>query len=316
MRVSVQPPHEGPDHRPLTYDEIAANARLIEDVGFNGIWKGHHVPVPGDPQRSMPDPLIHLMLAGMATERVELGTCIYCVPLGNAAELAQRVYTMQAFVPGRFTFGVGTGSQAMEYEHAGLEWKKRFSRLDSHMAYIRSIYETKPSEHVEKMFTREGAWSSAVEQPKFVGQTAPMQLGMPRTILGAWLSEPQLRRAVAQYDGWMGSGGPGTHYGGWPVVVRDSIKRYRDMGGKRAMLTTVMVDLSAPEADLEPDGSFHLVCGPKSAAERLNMLQEFGYDDVILSLVSAHGHGAAEDFTRERLEEIRSLVPLDDSDYH
>ena len=64
MRLGIQPPHIAPSGRPLTREEIAANARMAEDLGFNGLWKGHHVPVPGDARRCLPDPLIHLMLAG------------------------------------------------------------------------------------------------------------------------------------------------------------------------------------------------------------------------------------------------------------
>jgi hypothetical protein len=167
------------------------------------------------------------------------------------------------------------------------------------------------------MFAREGAWQSVSRDTTPVEtRTVPMQIGMPRTVLGAWHSEPQLRRAVAQYDGWMGSGGPGTHYGGWRDAVGDAIKRYRDMGGGRALITTVLIDLSQPEAKLDEEGSFHLACGPKSAAERIRVLEDMGYDDLILIPIDRDGRYGDKGFTAERLEEIRSLLPRDGSDYH
>jgi alkanesulfonate monooxygenase SsuD/methylene tetrahydromethanopterin reductase-like flavin-dependent oxidoreductase (luciferase family) len=315
MRLGIQTPNVGSHHRPLTLDEITTHARVVEDAGFNGIWKGHHVPVPGDPMRSMPDPLVHLMLAGMATENLEIGTAVYGVPLGSAAELAQRVYTIQAFTQGRFTFGVGAGSQVLEYEHAGLSFEERFARLDGHMRYIRAIYETLPDEKTERMFERDGAGKPAARAEARTDPTVANQVGMPRTVLGVWLSRPQLKRAATQYDGWMGSAGPPARHSGWRPAVADTIKRYRDYGGKRAILTTVFVNLDMPEAKLNDDDGFHLVCGPRSAAERLHLLEELGYDDVILIMLDREGIYGDGAFTPERLDEIRSLLPVDDRDY-
>ncbi|MBV9592244.1 MAG: hypothetical protein JO147_00390 [Actinobacteria bacterium] len=145
--------------------------------------------------------------------------------------------------------------------------------------------------------------------------SVPNKLGPPRFALGAWQSEPQLRRAVEQYDGWIASGGPGSHYGGWRKMMTEAIKRYRDLGGKRAMVTTVVCDLSMPEEELDDFGSFHLVCGPKSAAERLNAIAELGFDDVVLSFRDARTGSGYGEMTREKLDEVRSLMPKDTRDY-
>ena len=66
----------------------------------------------------------------------------------------------------------------------------------------------------------------------------------------------------------------------------DGIQRYRDFGGKRALIATVPVDLSQPEASLDEDAPFTLRCGPKSASERLAGLLSDGaaLDSFLLSL--------------------------------
>ena len=120
----------GPDGMPLSFAEVQAKARLIENAGFSGIWSGHHIPIPGDTARTLPDPLPGLLIAASATSRVELGTCIYCLGLVNAGNFAQSAYTLEAFAPGRLTFGVGTGSQKQEWDIAGLDWSQRFTRLE------------------------------------------------------------------------------------------------------------------------------------------------------------------------------------------
>ena len=55
-----------------------------------------------------------------------------------------------------------------------------------------------------------------------------------------------MKRAARDYDGWMGSGH--TTFG----EIAEGIKIFRDHGGKRAMLVSVMVDLHAAVAQDAP----------------------------------------------------------------
>ena len=59
-------------------------------------------------------------------------------------------------------------------------------------------------------------------------------------------------------------------------------RRYRDAGGRRAIVTNVPVDLATattPLGDAEP---FHLRCAPAVAAERLQRLAALGFDEAVL----------------------------------
>jgi hypothetical protein len=105
-------------------------------------------------------------------------------------------------------------------------------------------------------------------------------------------------------------------------VLSESIKTYRDLGGKRAVAATIAVDFWGPHNELRDDGVFNLFCPPAEAAERLAMLEGLGFDDVILALVN-RGHGEGRkglarryDFTDEDLAQVRALLPRDDRDYH
>jgi len=66
------------------------------------------------------------------------------------------------------------------------------------------------------------------------------------------------------------------------VALRDGIKRFREAGGTRAIATNIPVDLEAPTAPMPDEGQFHLRCEPKTAAERLRMLADLGFDDAVL----------------------------------
>jgi hypothetical protein len=127
---------------------------------------------------------------------------------------------------------------------------------------------------------------------------------------------------ATEFDGWLASASPGAQFGGWKKVFTESIKIYRDLGGRRAMASTVVADFWGPHEPLADEGTFALQCSPGEAAERLGLLEELGFDDVILFLsnrsLAAFRKGLASryDFTSEDLEQIRALLPKDDRDYH
>jgi hypothetical protein len=97
-------------------------------------------------------------------------------------------------------------------------------------------------------------------------------------------------------------------------ALATGIKRYRDAGGKRAMVGTIDVDLSAPSSVLDDSDRFHLRCGAEEAALRLNRLVELGFDDALLrpriprDQERARHHNEA-DPSEEQLRAIRALVP-------
>ena len=126
----------------------------------------------------------------------------------------------------------------------------------------------------------------------------PNARGGPPIFVGAWESGLWVKRAARDYDGWMASG-RGTSVRG----LEEGIKRFRDACGKRALVMTVTIDLSAPSRRLAPDEPFSLACGPEEATERLYWLANLGYDDVGLVRL---GH-TTENFPEPELRQIRAL---------
>jgi alkanesulfonate monooxygenase SsuD/methylene tetrahydromethanopterin reductase-like flavin-dependent oxidoreductase (luciferase family) len=301
----------GADGMPLSFAEVQAKARLIEEAGFSGIWSGHHIPVPGDTARTLPDPLPGLLIAAAATSAVELGTCIYCLGLVNAGNFAQSAYTLEAFAPGRLTFGVGTGSQKQEWDIAGLDWSKRFTRLEESMRFVKSMFTGESAIEVEELTFGDNHKKYARQRPPDLGEpTLAQKIGSPRFLLGTWRSPRQLRRAAASYDGWLASAGPGTLEGGWKKVFTDSMGIFRGAGGTRALVSTMLVDHEAETRPLATDGAFELICGPEAITERLGILDDLGFDDVILSPWDSE-RTKGRQLTPELLALLRSLYPVD-----
>ena len=76
-------------------------------------------------------------------------------------------------------------------------------------------------------------------------------------------------------------------------MLAEGIGRYRAAGGKRAIVTNIAVDLSAPPAPLPDTAPFHLRCAPETAARRLRQVRDLGFDDAILVLKTPTEAGLA-----------------------
>jgi len=92
---------------------------------------------------------------------------------------------------------------------------------------------------------------------------------------------------------------PGRAWRSWRAL-REGIARFRDLGGKRAVVTNVRVALDSPTPSPEgPEDPCDLKCPRDVARERLHRLREWGFDDIVL----APGRHEAEHF-----HELRELT--------
>ena len=124
--------------------------------------------------------------------------------------------------------------------------------------------------------------------------------GGPPILIGSWHSGLWVRRAALEYDGWLASGFFTTF-----AQLREGIQRYRSFGGRRALVSTIRVNLRAETSAFDEDSAFSLECSPSEAKDRLSRLADLGYDDALLSRAN---HSEA-DITEEDLEQIRALLP-------
>ena len=286
MRLGIGLPHQRADGTSFTTDEVMARARAIEAAGFDGIWVPDSI---GRLQTPRPDPLMWLLLAGAATRRVELGTAILQVPLRRTVELAQRLLTLHAVTGGRFVAGLGAGSTVADFNALGVDYEARFKTLADALPRMKRLFR---GEEVDSASLH--PWPDAV--------------GGPPIVIGSWESGPWLVRAAREYDGWMASGGMTSFH-----ALAMGIQRFRDAGGKRAMVGTIDVDLAAPSTVLDDADRFHLRCGPEEAAHRLRRLAELGFDDALLrpripreqERPRHHNEG---DPNEEELRAIRALI--------
>jgi alkanesulfonate monooxygenase SsuD/methylene tetrahydromethanopterin reductase-like flavin-dependent oxidoreductase (luciferase family) len=187
---------------------------------------------------------------------------------------------MHGLTRGRFTAGLGAGSTRIDFDAVDVDYTQRFRLFNTALPIIRRLCRGEEVNGVNL-----APWPD----------TRPG----PPILIGAWESGIWVRRAAEQYDGWMASGR--TSFG----AMKEGIRRYRDAGGKRAMVVTVDIDLKAPHSRFSEDDRFSLHCDPEEAADRLQRLADLGFDDV--GLVQ-YDHTEA-DLTEDDLAAIRALVP-------
>lgn len=259
-----------PQDTTATADYFVAGMKRVEAAGFDGLWFFDTV----GRGNIRPDPLIMASVAATVTRNIILGTCIYQVPLRGAVELAHRLLTVRLLCGDRFVFGVGAGSTRKDFDAVGRDYEARFKALADALPRMRRL------------------WNGETVDGAFLAPW-PAAKGGPPILIGSWAGSRWIRRAAEDYDGWIASG----HFTNL-ATMGEGIRRFRDLGGRRAVAANIRVDLAAPTTDLAGEPGFHLKCAPDAAAERLRQLAALGFDDVVL---------VVEDASEASLAAIRGL---------
>jgi probable F420-dependent oxidoreductase len=170
-------------------DGVIRLARAYESGGFDSIWAGDHISFYVPILESM---TVLSFVAG-ATERVQLGSSVYLLPLRHPTTTAKVVSTLDVLSGGRLLFGVGVGGEfPPEFEASGVPVNERGSRTDEAIDILRKLWSRDGVAHEGKHF-RFGPISM---DPK------PVRPGGPPIIVGG-RKAPALRRAGRLGDGYV-----------------------------------------------------------------------------------------------------------------
>ena len=279
MRMGINLPFRKEDGNSVSLQDIASRAALIERLGFDGIWVGDTV---GRWNTTGVDSLMWLLAAASGTKTIELGTAVLVVPLRYPVELAQRILSLYALSGERFTCAVGSGSLPLDFDAVGVEHADRFKLFNKGVPTLRALLngETVGTANIHP-------W--------------PDMVGKPRLLVASWYNGSWIKKAAEGYDGWVASGLNSTF-----AELREGIKRYRDYGGKRALVATVGINLSMTSPTLTDDTNFTLRCPADEARERIERLAELGYDDLLVTGGTSY---AAGEMDEEALSQIIALRP-------
>lgn len=135
----VMPIGEDDDvRRAPSYADIRAVAQRAEAVGLDSIWVYDHLLFrkPGEPTVGIWECWTMLAALAEATQRVQLGTIVLCVPFRNPAMLAKMADTLQEISAGRLILGLGAGWNQPEFDAFGYPFDHLASRFDEALQII------------------------------------------------------------------------------------------------------------------------------------------------------------------------------------
>jgi probable F420-dependent oxidoreductase len=116
---------------PLDLHSIAAEARLLEEIGYDG-----HVV-----EETKHDPFILLALAAQTTRTLKLGTSVAIAFPRSPTVTAMSAWTLQKLSNGRFTLGLGTQVKAHIERRFGMPWTPAGPWMREYVSAVRAVWD-------------------------------------------------------------------------------------------------------------------------------------------------------------------------------
>ena len=112
-------------------------ARRAEAVGLDGLVAGDHVTFYGYGN----DGLVTLTAIAAVTDRIELKTAVYLLPLRHPVPVALQVAQLDQLSGGRFVLGIGVGGEdPHEFWSSGVDPRTRGARANEAMQIIKRLW--------------------------------------------------------------------------------------------------------------------------------------------------------------------------------
>ncbi len=165
------------------YRRMFEQMEELDRLGFDDVWvTEHHFSHYGG---TLPHPPAFLSAIARTTKRIHLGAAISVLPFHNPLEVAESYAMVDVISNGRLEFGVGKGSEAIEYKRAGVLQAEAAVRMKEATEIIRQAWSDEPVNFCGEFFQYE----NISVLPK------PVQRPHPRIWLGASRSDDSFRWA-------------------------------------------------------------------------------------------------------------------------
>ena len=111
-------------------DDVEGTARDLEARGYAGVWASE----------ADHDPFLPLLTAGLATERLQVGTAIAVAFARSPMTLAMTSHDLQRYTRGRFVLGLGSQVKPHVEHRFSMPWSPPVERMREYVAALRAIW--------------------------------------------------------------------------------------------------------------------------------------------------------------------------------
>ncbi len=111
-------------------DDVPGTARDLEARGYAGVWASE----------ADHDPFLPLLTAGLATDRLQVGTAIAVAFARSPMTLAMTAHDLQRYTRGRFVLGLGSQVKPHVERRFSMPWSPPVERMREYVAALRAIW--------------------------------------------------------------------------------------------------------------------------------------------------------------------------------
>ena len=120
------------------YRRMFEQMEELDRLGFDRVWvTEHHF---GDYGGSLPHPPTFLSAVACKTSRIRLGVAVAVLPLNNPVHLAESYGMVDVVSNGRLDFGIGKGSEPVEYRRMGARQEEATGRMKEGTEILRQAW--------------------------------------------------------------------------------------------------------------------------------------------------------------------------------
>lgn len=226
----------------LTLDGWTRIASVVEDLGYESLWRSDHFLSLMDGSRSAPETWVTLTQIALETRRIRFGPLVCPMTFRHPSLLARMAAAVDQLSNGRLVLGVGAGWNEREHQAYGLPFpsvRQRMEMLEEGIEVILRLQADGPASFEGRHYRLDGADM----QPK------PAQRPrMPLLIGGA--GEKRTLPIVARYaDEWNMTGATPERFRAKSAVLDQHCRAIgRDPGEiERSTMTGFLLGTNEPE---------------------------------------------------------------------
>ncbi len=292
--------------------DVAERLHRISDAereGFDSYWL---------PQHFGADMLTIIAMAGMQTNRIELGTAVIPTFPRHPVALAQQALTAQVAVGGRLTLGVGVSHRSTIEDWLGLSYSRPARHIEEYLSVLRPLLRESGVDFHGEEFQVAGELqipdADAVVVPVLMAALGPRMLEIAGRLADGtvtWMTGPKtLRNHVVPRltESSEAAGNPPPRVCvGFPIAVTDRPDRARARADRLfqhyAALPSYRTVLE--REGVESPGEIAIVGNESAVEDQIHSLADLGATDLLATIFPVDGSQTSVTRTRTLL---RGLV--------